>query len=135
MNQNGTLQNASLLETLFEETGAGKLKFSAGDALFTADTPAEHLYLVMSGQVRLFQNAVDGSARLLEIIGTGQWCGCTALANRPTYGYAAVATGDVTVIRASASDITAKLMQKPETGILVIKQLVSRLYSAWDDAG
>jgi CRP-like cAMP-binding protein len=135
MSQNGSLQHNSPLETLFDESGSGKLKFSAGDALFTADAPAEHLYLVVSGQVRLFQNALDGSARLLEIIGPGQWCGCTSLAQRPTYGYAAIAAGEVTVIRASAADITAKLAGKPETALLLIKQLVSRLYSAWDDAG
>ena len=74
---------------------ARQLEATTGTVLFEPATPARNVYFVHTGQVRVYQPGPDESARLLEILGPGDWFGVAALAGSATYGNRAVAVSSV----------------------------------------
>ncbi len=128
-------QSEASLEAMFSQLGDARRKILAGEALFLADAPASSLFLVHSGQVRIFHNRADGSLRLLAIIGPGQWCGSSALFARQTYGCSAIAVDEVVVSQAPIAKVLERLADMPEAARTIIHHLARRLYSSWDDAG
>ena len=59
--------------------------------LYEPQTPANALYFIDTGQVRVYQIGNDGSTRLADIFGAGDWFGIAALAGSEAYGSRAVA--------------------------------------------
>lgn len=54
------------LETIIKSTR--KITLPAKTMLFEKDTPAEHFYLVQSGQIKLFCISSDGDEKVIEIL-------------------------------------------------------------------
>lgn len=116
------------------ELGARRMEVGEDSTLFEPRTPADHLYFIESGQVRLFQIGPDGSMRLSEILGTGDWFGIAALRRDGIY-----ATRGVTVTASVLWTLTAErlfesLRHEPAVAVELIGQLAGRLESANEDA-
>jgi CRP/FNR family transcriptional regulator len=115
--------------------GAGRRSVDAGFRLHEPGTPAEHVFLIQKGQVRLYQLAPDGSRRLLEILGPGEWFGAEAVGGLDHYGCQARAQTPVTVCIIPAGKLLAALAQRPEASLELIRQLAGKLNTATEDAG
>ena len=94
--------------------GAGRLAIGAGATLYRPDAPALHLYLLGQGQVRTYRLSEGQEARLLEILGAGDWCGEAALAQQATYGEQAVAAVASVVWQIPANRLIERLARQPE---------------------
>src|SRR5436305_6731977 len=71
--------------------GPKRLDLPEPQTLFEPDTPAQNIYFIETGQVRIYQVGPDGSSRLVDILGPGDWFGIAALAGNPGYSAQAVA--------------------------------------------
>jgi len=116
------------------QTGGQTVSIEDGEAIYSADTPADSIYHVQRGQVRLYSVNSDQSSRLLEIYGPGQWFGVPALAGTSTYQMRAVAVSNVTVTRISVSNFLIALSKHPEQSIEMARQLAGRLVACTEDA-
>jgi CRP/FNR family transcriptional regulator, cyclic AMP receptor protein len=97
-------------------------------------TPANDVYFIQSGQVRIYQPGPEGTGRLLEILGEGDWFGAEAVAGQCTYGTSAVAVGETQVIEMPAQRLLEVATQHPEAARELIRQMACKLQAARDDA-
>jgi CRP/FNR family cyclic AMP-dependent transcriptional regulator len=120
------LQDPSLDARLVEAT--------TGTVLVEASEPARNVYFIHTGQVRIYQTGPDDSARLLEILGPGDWFGVPALARAETYGTRAVAVSAVTVSEVPADKWLALLARQPGVATQWVARLAEKLVCAREDA-
>jgi CRP/FNR family cyclic AMP-dependent transcriptional regulator len=120
----------------FAANDARQLELSAGTSVFEPTTPAESVYFIHSGQVRVYQVGPDEeSLRLIDILGPDDWFGAAALAHTRNYGVRAVAVTSAVVSEVPAERWHAALASTPEIAAEVIGQLARRLQAAHEDAG
>jgi CRP/FNR family cyclic AMP-dependent transcriptional regulator len=125
-------------DRLFSLTAVGgrQLEIAPGTSIHEPGTPAESVYFIHSGQVRVYQVGPDGQTlRLVEILGPDDWFGAAALAHTRTYGSRAVAVGRAVVSEVSADRWHQALASTPELAAEVIGQLARKLQAAHEDAG
>src|SRR5687768_9815765 len=111
-----------------------RLELDAGAPVYEPGDPARHLYVIHSGQVRLFQIGPDQSARLLEILGPGDWFGAPALARAESYGTRAVTASRAAVAEVPVTGVLDALPQKPQAAAELIAELAAKLHAAYEDA-
>jgi CRP/FNR family transcriptional regulator len=113
---------------------AEQVRASSSQVLFEPNASADHVWSVEKGQVRIYQMNASG-ARLLKIIGPGQWFGSASLANLPTYGKRAMAVGTTLLRRVTADDLMSFLGgQSPHVAIKLVRELALKLSEAQEDA-
>ena len=110
-----------------------RLVLGAGQVIFDSDTPAQHVYYIHRGQVRLYQVGSD-DARLSEILGPGEWFGVGALAQLPAHESRAVAAVPSILSEVQSSRLQAHLAGKPELLMELNRQLAAKLQASRDDA-
>jgi CRP/FNR family transcriptional regulator, cyclic AMP receptor protein len=113
---------------------ARQVEATTGTVLFEPGTPARHVYFVHTGQVRVYQPGPEDSARLLEILGPGDWFGVAALAGSATYGNRAVAVSSVVVSEVPAENWLSLLSQQPAVATEWVGRLAGKLVAAREDA-
>ena len=113
---------------------ARQVEATTGTVLFEPATPASHVFFVNSGQVRVYQPGPENSARLLEILGPGDWFGVAALAGAATYGNRAVAVSTVVVSEVPAEKWLNLLSQQPAVATEWVGRLAGKLVAAREDA-
>jgi len=114
---------------------AGRRRTVAADTvLYHSDAPAQDVFLIIAGEVRLFQTAADGSRRLLDIIGPGEWFGSEAVGGLDQYGSESRAMSRTTLCVLPAPRLLAALAQQPQASLEIIRQLAERLNGAIEDA-
>lgn len=116
--------------------GVNTLEVAAAGVIFEPETPARNLYLVQTGQVRLYQVGPDNSGRLVEILGPGDWFGTAALANpgRQGYGTRAVAVTGAVVSEVPAERWLDLLERQPRLAGEWVRKLAGKLEAARADA-
>jgi CRP-like cAMP-binding protein len=125
----------SAILSVFTDTQLGARTFSAtnGEVIYHSQTAANNVYFVRRGQVRLYSVASDGSSRLVEILGPGNWFGAAALARSRTYRMKAVAVGGTLISEIGIERLLAALTRNPENLVELNRQLASRLLSAHEE--
>ncbi|MGB7157301.1 MAG: Crp/Fnr family transcriptional regulator [Tepidisphaeraceae bacterium] len=114
--------------------GGRQIEVASGGTVYEQGTPADHVYFIQRGQVRVYQNGPDGSGRLLEILGPGQGFGWSALAESRVYGAKAVAVGKTVLTQTPAEGLLGALTRTPEAAVQLIKELAGGLQAAREDA-
>lgn len=127
-----------MAELLADESPDGlqarRMSVEEDQPFYEPNTPAHHLYFIHGGQVRVFQMGRDNSARLLEILGPGDWFGIPSLARADVYHSRAVAATRGAVSEISADRLRALLPQRTEVAQELIEQLAAKLQAAREDA-
>jgi CRP/FNR family transcriptional regulator len=128
--------NGSALSIMLADAslGADRTEKHAPTVLFEPNTPAKHIYLIDSGQVRIHQIAVDGSTRLVDILGPGDWFGIAALCGADTYGSQAVIVSTAVLWSLPADRLLQSLRQQPTIAVEMVAHLAGRLEAANDAA-
>jgi CRP/FNR family transcriptional regulator len=106
--------------------GAVRRNVSPGQVLCEPNSPAENLFFIESGQVRVYQVATDGNGRLNEILGADDWFGASALAEHAQYGSRVVAVGPVTLWEVPSQSLLRFLAGQPIAAVELIKQLAAK---------
>jgi CRP/FNR family transcriptional regulator len=98
-----------------------------GEVIYDAETAAQNVYYVQTGQVRLFTVGRDDLTRMVCIISPGQWFGAAALAGAPTYRMRAQSVSDTILTEITAEQLLAALSNDPTQLAIFTRQLAHRL--------
>ncbi len=114
--------------------GARQVEATTGSALFEPGTAARNVYFLQSGQVRVYQPGPSNSARLVEILGPGDWFGVGALAGAETYDSRAVAVASVVAWEVPADKWLEVLSRHPALAAQWVGLLAGKVVQAREDA-
>jgi CRP-like cAMP-binding protein len=129
--------SASLMSELLSDPSleARRLEIADGTPVYESGAPAQHLYHIQSGQVRIYQTGPDDSARLMEILGPGDWFGVEALTDAKMASSRAVVVSATVVTALPVERLLPLLSSQPQVTLELIRQLAGKLQSAREDAG
>lgn len=106
--------------------------FPANEVVYAEGTPGDALYIVETGEVRLFDSAFS-DAQLLERIRAGETFGEMALLTGRTRAECARAGSDTTIWVLYRSDFDDLMVQYPEISVSLSRALSERLKSRESD--
>jgi CRP-like cAMP-binding protein len=130
------LGEASWSDLLAEpQLATQRAELADGTVVFEPATSAQHLYFIQSGQVREYQPGPDDSARLLDILGPGEWFGVGALGTSGTYKSRAVAVSPTTVWTVPVDKLLSLFARQPGMAAMFIRQLAGKIQAAREEAG
>jgi CRP-like cAMP-binding protein len=121
-----TANNIANIEPYFQE-----YKFDRGQYLFWEGDPADRMYVIKAGRVKILKSSASGKEMVLEVMVPGQICGGNALfAETHRNGAQAV---EPTVAYGLSHDSYSQLLTKyPEIARGIIKFLGAKLMDAHD---
>src|SRR5688572_4572815 len=118
-----------------QQAGAEGVEVARGTVIYRQGTDAQHLYFIHHGQVRLYQVGPDGQERLVEILGAGQWFGCSALAANGRYVSQAVAATQAQLSKVAGNRVLDLVTASPAAATEMIRQLAGAVQNAREEAG
>jgi CRP-like cAMP-binding protein len=129
-------QQHSAFAEFFQDpaVGARRANVTAGTVIYEADDAASAVHFIHRGQVRLYQVGPEGSQRLVDILGPGDWFGVAALSKADRQGLKAVAVTGSVISEASAEQIYRNIVNKPEAALDLSRQLAQKVQKARDEA-
>jgi CRP/FNR family transcriptional regulator len=117
------------------QVGAEGVEVARGAVVCRQGTPADHLYFIHHGQIRLYQVGPDGEERLIEILGAGQWFGCSALTGDGSFTAQAVAASEAQLSRVSGARVMELVTLNPQAAAELIRHLAASVQQAREEAG
>ena len=135
MQDANTTTHSAFAEAFSDPTvGARRASVASGTVIYEADDAATNVNFIHRGQVRLYQVGPEGSQRLVEILGPGDWFGVAALAGAEKQGLRAVAVAASVISEANARKIDDYVSGNPEAALELSRQLAVKVQHARDDA-
>ena len=119
----------NLLKSLFEPFSC-----QAGAVILEQGTPAEFLYLVISGAVEVSYKPYDGTPITVSHIEKGGLFGWSAVVGSEEYTSSAMAIEDVEAFRVHGSDLRKFCVEHPEAGKDILERLADGVALRWKDA-
>jgi CRP/FNR family transcriptional regulator, cyclic AMP receptor protein len=97
--------------------------FAQGDIIFEQGQPAEHIYILISGEVVVNYKPYDGPPLTVARVSPGGVFGWSAALRREIFTSCAVAVKDSCVVRIRGANLHTLCEQHPETGLLFLNRL------------
>ncbi|HSK87737.1 MAG TPA: Crp/Fnr family transcriptional regulator [Anaerolineales bacterium] len=118
------LSSGAILEInrLFEDRD-----ITAEQAIYFEGDPANYLYLVATGKVKLMRHAASGREVLLDILRGGEYFGNLAVLSGQGYSETAIAQTDCCILQISAQNFEQVLNRHPDVTMKVLKAVGQRL--------
>lgn len=117
-----------------DETNLGRLdalaehlRLGAGDSLTRADDPAQHVFNITSGSVRVYKLLPDGRRQITGFLFAGDFLG---LATGETYVFSAEAIEPVTACRFRKSDFRTLIRETPALETTLLDRATHELVAA-----
>lgn len=104
--------------------------FQPGEVIYGAGAPAEHLYAVATGKVKLVRHTLGGQDVLLDILSPGEVFGSLAMLGQDRYPETARAQTACCVLEVSARDFGAILRRHPSVALVALDFVGARLQEA-----
>lgn len=113
---------------LLTQIGEGRttIDYRSGQRIFAQGDPADAIFYIQQGKVKLTVVSKPGREAVLAILGTGDFFGESCLAGQPIWMKAATAMGDSTIIRVEKQAMIPLLRQEPAFSELFMTHLLSR---------
>ncbi|MBI3515632.1 MAG: helix-turn-helix domain-containing protein [Proteobacteria bacterium] len=108
---------------------ATAVAFQPGAQILMEGDPAEHLFRITSGVVKVYRTLADGRCQITGFLFVGDFVG---LAPEDTYLAGAVAVGPVTVSRFSRKKVELLVAVSPLVARLLLRRACSELIAAQD---
>ena len=102
-------------------------KLQRGQILFTANQPAEGLYVVLSGSVRAFRENVDGREQTIHVEGVGGMLAEVPVFDGGPYPSTTMAEEDSELLFLAKEDVRRFLLQYPEAALTALAILAKKL--------
>jgi CRP/FNR family transcriptional regulator len=102
-------------------------RYSAGEMVFGEGEPCLGLYVVESGQVRIFKSSPGGREQVLSIDGPGSSIAEVPVIDGGPYPASAIAVEDSTLLLVGKQDFQALCLAHPQVGLKVLRVVGSRL--------
>ena len=106
------------------------LAWSAGEAVFSAGEPAEHVYLLAAGQAKAFRTTPTGRRTSLDFFGAGDVLGGLTWAGRSGYTETALALVTTCALRIDAGAFRELMLAHPSVALGVLDVVSDRLARA-----
>jgi len=104
----------------------------AGHIIHETETPADHFYLIETGEVRVLHVSEGGATRVVDILGSGDWFGTAVLAGLPMYGKRAVAIRPSVIWVLDAEELRRELVKRGDLAMGLVESMAVRLLAAWN---
>jgi len=101
--------------------------YSAGEIVFSEGEQCSGLYVVESGNVRIFKSAPNGREQVLSIDGPGGSIAELPVFDGGAYPASAAAVDDVTLLFVSRQDFQALCLAHPQVPLKVLRVVGARL--------
>jgi CRP/FNR family transcriptional regulator, cyclic AMP receptor protein len=101
--------------------------FSAGETVFSEGEPCAGLYVVESGQIRIFKSSAGGREQVLSIDGPGSSVAELPVFDGGNYPASVTAIGDATLIFVSKQDFQSLCLAHPQVALKVLRVVGARL--------
>jgi CRP-like cAMP-binding protein len=102
-------------------------QFDAGQLIFSEGDPAEGLYVVESGEVKIFKTSPAGREQVLSVEGPGSSVAELPVFDGASYPASAVALTPLSLLYIRKKDIHALCLEHPEVALKVLKAIGARL--------
>ncbi len=102
-------------------------KLQQGQILFTANEPAEGLYVVLSGSVRAFRENIEGREQTIHVEGAGGLLAEVAVFDGGPYPSSTAAEEDSEVLFLAREDMRRFMLQHPETSLIALALMAKKL--------
>lgn len=109
---------------------ASVIRLEPREVLFHQGDPAEYIYLVHSGVLRLIEHSINGQDVSLQVFGRGDVMGIFTIAGTNPLPGRVEALDESIVFAIHRDPFLNLLCQYPELSLCVIKMLISRITSA-----
>src|SRR3954466_9848916 len=101
--------------------------FAAGETIFSEGQPCSGLYVVESGNVRIFKTSAGGREQVLSVDGPGSSIAELPVFDGGNYPASVTAIDDATLIFVSKQDFQALCLAHPQVALKVLRVVGSRL--------
>jgi CRP/FNR family transcriptional regulator, cyclic AMP receptor protein len=101
-------------------------KFREGDKVFTQGDPADALFYLQKGKVKIATFSRQGKEAVVAILGAGDFFGEGCLAGQPLRISTAAAIGDSSVVRLEKTAVMRTLHNEPAFSELFMSYLLAR---------
>lgn len=102
-------------------------RLSQGQILFTANTPSDGLYIVLSGSVRAFRVNLDGREQTIHVERVGGTLADVAVFDGGPYPSTTIAEEDSEVLFLAKEDVRRFLLQHPEVALTALGIIAKKL--------
>ncbi len=104
-----------------------KHHMKAGEILFSEGDPCQGFYVVENGEMKVFKTAPSGREQVLTVDGAGDSIAEIPVFDGGPYPASAIATVDTTLLFISKRDFRTLILEHPDIGLKVLKDVGSRL--------
>lgn len=111
------------------------LSWGEGDPLYEAGAPADHLYVLAAGRVRVTQPTPGGQDVLTDILTPGDLFGALSTLGQPEYPESAEAMTTSCALRIDPAAFRSVLTEHPQVALRVLDDVAARLARARSDVG
>lgn len=101
--------------------------YSAGEMIFNEGDPCSGLYVIESGNVRIFKSSAAGREQVLAIEGAGGSIAELPVFDGGNYPASASAASDSTLLFVSKNDFQALCLEHPRVALKVLRVVGARL--------
>ena len=102
-------------------------KYGTGEMIFGEGDPCSGLYVVQSGNVRIFKSSAGGREQVLSIDGPGGSIAELPVFDGGNYPASAQAVSDTTLLFFSRQDFQSLCLQHPQVALKVLRVIGGRL--------
>jgi CRP-like cAMP-binding protein len=118
-----------LLKPLFEPFSC-----QPGSIVVQQGTPADYLYLILSGQVEMSFKPYDGGPITVSHVEKDGWFGWSAVVGSRHYTSSALAIEALETIRIYGNELRKLCIEQPEAGKVILERLADNVSLRWKDA-
>jgi CRP-like cAMP-binding protein len=116
--------DSSFVKQVMEE--AEKVTFKEGELLFKEGDPADYMYVLIKGRVKLSLENVTGTV-IYVANEAGEVIGWSAVLDRDEYTASAKCADDASMLKFEKRNFLEKLSEVPESGAILYKRLARML--------
>jgi len=102
-------------------------RFKPRQVLFSTGDPAERVYLLLKGRIKIYQVAENGKEIILDVVGKGGVVGDMAIVEEGERTACAQAIDDTVAVSISWEDFSHLLQQSPRLGFAMVELMARRL--------
>lgn len=114
-------------EFVFLSTHLVQRRFQAGEIIFSEGDACSGLYIVQSGNVRIFKSSTGGREQVLAIDGPGSSIAELPVFDGGNYPASAQAVSDCSLLFVSRQDFQSLCLQYPQVALKVLRVVGGRL--------
>lgn len=102
-------------------------QFNKGDTIFTEGSPANTLFFVNEGKIKLYKYNKDGKEQILHILSEGDFFGELDLLKDSEYKFNSKAIEKVKICTLTKNEMKNIIMNNPQIGIKLLESVGQRL--------